>query len=307
MATYTGCSLNWEFWVRTLGTATEKSAADAWGLSLSGSSVTVARAIRAAGGKAITFGLCGPTPTLSTSLLELAFDGDRQYVHLLEVLDETSGAFVPIHGSAKQSGVIGKKGDVREEGVEAALMQLRKLLHDCRNDFGAMTGLREVELRFARELYLAVAKGKRVLTPHGGFCQNLRSSGLLSEVDCLVLNESERVATSMSTQELALVGPRVVIVTEGRRGGHCIFDGDRLVQYKSVVLTEQESPGTGDWFLGSLIAFMDHHGLSFHTVNRGEIESACRYAATIAGHKATISGASNGPDTEFISQLLQRG
>jgi len=277
-------------------------------LMLSGSSVIAAKSVRTAGRFAQTYGLIGP-PSLTTTLLSLATNGEGSYVHTVEGLDKTSFAFSPANRAIKKHKVAGIKGNVMHEKIESALSQMRTLLGDV-DGFCVGSGLREEEVPFAKEAFKRCRPGQRVLSPRKDFCPNLWSSGLISGperlVDCLVINSHEFAGINVSKRQLGAEGPRVIIVTDGIKGGGCLFGGGRWIEYPSVVITEQESPGTGDWFLGALVAFMDHNNLSFATIGVEEIERALLFAATVAGHKAAEQGAINGPSEHFMRQLLDR-
>ncbi|MES2223389.1 MAG: hypothetical protein V4469_00485 [Patescibacteria group bacterium] len=302
-----GCSVNPELLIKTIGSSAEKPLLESVEADFTGSSVTAGRAALALNLEVKTFGLVGPNNSLASLLLSHALNGNGKHVHCLEVLDETSLAVIPHDSASKERvKVFGMKGRIVPEKVGPACEELRQLVADCDGDsIVALTGFREEERPFADVMLSRFPKGNRVLIPRPEFCPKLMESGLLGEIDCLVVNEQEFIHIGRSLSEIVNNGPRIVVVTNGSNGGTCFFEGGVEWQYNSHRLTDRESPGTGDWFLGAVLAFMDYHRLSFSTVTHNEFHQAVKFAAMVAGHKATMPGAKNGPPPAKILELLQ--
>lgn len=282
----------------------EKLLLSSYDLLPAGTSVCVAKAMQIVGSRVQTFGLVGPSGSLANDMLELAARRAGISLHRLDALDRTSFAFLPLDLSQGRSKVAGEKGKVLPHKVGPACKVLEEHIKASHTGFGVMTGLREEELPFAEVVFRNTQKGMRVLSPRREFCDKLAGSGVLSNVDCLVVNEIEFQATGLSLRDLHNIGPRVVIVTRGKEGGEALINDHAPVKYDPVVETDHESPGTGDWFLGAFLAFMDHRSLAFNEVTQEELGEALQFAARIAGRKATISGSTNGPSEEFCRSSL---
>lgn len=301
----TACSLNGEFWGEFHDDASEeKLVLNDYGLILAGSSAIVAVAAQSVGSQTSVIGLVGP-PSLATTLLHEAAKLSCLNLHTLPVLDETSFAFSPINRSKEKNKVSGKKGKVISGKIESELAHLHNILESReKGSYGVMTGLRLEELPIAREVFRKIPKGKRVVSPRTEFCSEAAFRNVLKDVDCVVLNEIELRNTGVSALELCSIGPRLVVVTQGKNGGYCQFKCRRKVIYEPVERTEGEAPGTGDWFLGSFLAYLDRLEGSFLTFELEVIEEALHFAATVAGRKAPIPGASNGPELSWIRRQL---
>lgn len=300
-----GCSLNPEIHgVFADDSSKEKLPLLGFDLSFSGSSANVANALRACGCPVGLFGLVGPHSKKRDLLLLAAKWSGLPLPHLLEVLTETNLAFLPIDISKSKNKVAGVKGEIVDEKVLEALTSLHQFVDGHKNAFGVMTGFRREEFPFGQAVLERTAVGQRVLCPRDVLCSDPAFKPFLRTVDCLVVNEIEFGSAGGNVEQLLACGPRVVVVTRGKNGGECYVRDESTVTYEPYVLTDMESPGTGDWFLGSLIACITMANETFLTAQPDVIQKAARFAARVAGQKAVIPGAANGPSEELIRQLL---
>jgi sugar/nucleoside kinase (ribokinase family) len=300
-----GCSFNSEVVAILTDLSVEKGVLPGFDVAFSGSSANVANASRACGSSVGLFGLVGPN-SLRTDLLKLAAKWAKfPLPTLLDVLTDTSVAVIPYDLKSSRTTVAGAKGEIVQAKVNSALRKLKRFLDINPNAFGVMTGFRKEELPFANAVYNRTPAGKRVLCPRVAFCRDASFEAFLLGVDCLVVNEEEFYAAGGNAQNLIDLGPRVVVVTKGRAGGECYVRGERVVVYEPHIVTQREATGTGDWFLGSFISYLDIAGETFLTATSDMIRRAVTFAARVAGHKATIPGGSKGPSEELIRQLLR--
>jgi len=274
-------------------------------LTIAGTSACVAKAANLIGSQTLTIGFVGPQGSLESQMLGWAIMQSGLNFKLIEALDHTSFAFLPIDIASKRNRLAGKRGLVVESMVQSVSSQVGDIVASCPDAFGVATGLRCSEIPFAKAIYKSTVRGKRVLSPNRELCAKLDES-LLGEVDCLVLNELEFESTSQTIGSLRDLGPRVVIVTKGRKGGEVLLNGFSSGSYEPFVMTERESPGTGDWFLGALLAYFDKFSLSFDTVQTDELGEALKFAATVAGYKAQFYGSAKGPESEFLQKLIRQ-
>ncbi len=299
-----GCSLNAEVLAILRNLLVEKGDLLGFDVAFSGSSANVANALRACGSSVGLFGLVGHH-SMRTDLLKLAAKwANFPLPTLLDVLTDTSIAVIPYDKQSDKTTVAGAKGEIVQEKVRLALRQLRKFLDKNPDAFGVMTGFRKEELPFAKVVFEKTPVGKRVLCPREAFCRDSAFESFLSSVDCLVVNETEFDSAGGNAANLIDRGPRVVVVTKGRTGGEFYVRGENAVAYEPHVVTHMEATGTGDWFLGSFISYLDLAGESFLTATSATIKKAVVFAARVAGQKADIPGGSKGPSVELIRQLL---
>lgn len=307
MNTVIGCSLNSQIVGSFISSQhKEKLELKQCLLELSGSTANVALALNACECEVSPFGLVGPEGELGRELMILASKmSELPPPMLLEVLDKTSLAFLPIElGVEGMAKLAGMKGRVDDKKVGAALAELESFLENHRDSFGVVTSLREQELPFGNTVLDRTLPGGRVLTVRDEFCHDQHFLPILSKVNCLVLNEVEFRCAGSDAEVLLNAGPRVVVLTKGKEGGECYVKGEARFAYEPHVLTTYESPGTGDWFLGALVAYLVRRNETFLTVSHEVIRQAVNFASEVAGHKACYPGATNGPANDVMRQLL---
>ncbi|MCX6793041.1 MAG: carbohydrate kinase family protein [Candidatus Falkowbacteria bacterium] len=117
----------------------------------------------------------------------------------------------------------------------------------------------------------------------------------LALTDILILNKDEAVEllmpltkkvlpVSMMLKKLYKSGPKIVIITEGRRGAS-VFDGKKIYKEKATTHKAIDTTGVGDAFGSTFVAAFDYHN---------NISRALKLAMKNSGSVVTKLGAQNG-------------
>lgn len=83
---------------------------------------------------------------------------------------------------------------------------------------------------------------------------------------------------------LKALGPRIIILTDGRRGSYC-FDGEQMYQIGIVDLPVVERTGCGDAYASAFVSAL-HYGLP--------VTEAMRWGSVNGAHEATALGSQTG-------------
>jgi hypothetical protein len=268
----------------------------------SGSSGNTNGAIRRLGGNSHLVGLVEVNydqeeETLESLLLKRVIKQGGVSFTPVPVLSKTNVAAIPIIKGINGE-VWGKKGKIIHSMVPSALQILKgPSVRIGPNTFSVVTGLRKVELPFAKALLDRTEAGFRVLNAKATLCAISREfKKILKLVDLLVLNRREFEETGMELSELYDCGPKLTIVTDDSDGGMFSFGRYEERLFKPVCFPGGKfETGAGDWFLGALISEFIRLKKSTKTIELGEFENAINFAARVAGKKITIPGGGNGP------------
>ncbi len=147
---------------------------------------------------------------------------------------------------------------------------------------------------------IARAAGVPVLYDCGGLYEGVEN--LLALTDVMIPSEEfalrhtgETDARRAAQALMKRYGPRVVVITQGARGG-ILFDGTRLVPYPIYPAKVVDSNGAGDVFHGAFAAGMCK-GFGW--------ENCCHFASAASALKCTGVGARESvPDFETVKHCL---
>ncbi len=119
----------------------------------------------------------------------------------------------------------------------------------------------------------------------------------LATTDILILNRDEATelvisatknkkpwAVSVMLKKLRSFGPRLVVITEGRKGAQA-FDGKKIYLQKATAQKALDTTGVGDAFGSTFVAGLDYHG---------DIRRALKAAMKNSGSVVTKVGAQHG-------------
>lgn len=266
-------------------------------VQLSGSSGDVAVGCMRLGRQARLVGFTGFETSVIDGLLENALKDFCLPFRRIPILDQTSCAVLPADFS-QSSRVIGKRGDVLPELVDAA----KRIIDDLDLSPGVMrvaTGVRSVEVPLVDHFF---GDSQRcVLNPNAFLCQEHADiEVLLPKTRLLILNDYEfdKYFGEKGGNICAFhtFGVRLVIMTTGKTGGVCSLNGD-VWQYESI---RYDAPayydaGAGDWFLAGFLTAIVENEFSLETITREQAEKCITFACHVAGLKVTRPGAANGP------------
>ena len=147
----------------------------------------------------------------------------------------------------------------------------------------------------------AKESGTAVLYDCGGLYEGVFR--LLALTDIMIPSEEfalghtgERDAEAAAKKLFALYSPRVVVITQGSRGG-LIYDGESLTRYPVFPVKVKDSNGSGDVFHGAF-AFALTKGYSY--------EKCARFASAVSALKCTGIGARESvPSFERVLEFLK--
>ena len=148
---------------------------------------------------------------------------------------------------------------------------------------------------------LAKKSGTAVLYDCGGLYEGVER--LLALTDIMIPSEEfalghtgEADAEAAAKRLFALYAPRVVVITQGSRGG-LIYDGERTVRYPVFPVEVKDSNGSGDVFHGAF-AYGLTEGYSY--------EKCARFASAVSALKCTGVGARESvPTLERVKEFLK--
>lgn len=148
---------------------------------------------------------------------------------------------------------------------------------------------------------LARAHGTAVLYDCGGLYEGVEK--LLAYTDVMIPSEEFalghthcKTAEEAAQKLFAGYAPRVVVITQGKRGG-ILYDGKQLRTYPIYPATVVDSNGSGDVFHGAFAA-----GL----VKGYSMESCCHFSSAVSALKCTGVGARESvPDLETVKNYLK--
>ncbi|MDD5721361.1 MAG: carbohydrate kinase family protein [Candidatus Pacebacteria bacterium] len=297
-----GVSVNSEFELVVKDTPGPKKELD---ISLcscpSGSSGNADGAIRNLGGHSSLVGLVEVNydkeeETLESLLLKRVVKQSGVSFTPVPVLSKTNIAAIPIiKGSNGQ--VWGKKGEIIHSEVSQALQILSgPEVGIGPKTFVVITGLRAVELPFAKALLSQAQKGYSVLNAKESFCKSREFKKILPLVDLLVLNQREFFSTGMCFSEIYDCGPTHMVMTDSDKGGMLYFGRGYYEKFAPVKFPNNNyETGAGDWFLGALVSELIRRKISTETMTLNKFRNVVAFAARVAGKKITMTGGGNGP------------
>lgn len=148
---------------------------------------------------------------------------------------------------------------------------------------------------------IARANDTLVLYDCGGLYDGVER--LLELTDIMIPSEEFAIGhTGCETAEeaakrlYALYHPKVVVITQGSKGG-ILFDGKRMVSYPVYKVEAIDSNGSGDVFHGAFAA-----GL----VKGYDFETCCYFSSAVSALKCTGVGArESAPDFETVKQFME--
>ncbi len=127
---------------------------------------------------------------------------------------------------------------------------------------------------------------------------------LLSLTDIMIPSEEFALGhTGESSAEVAaeklfsLYSPRVVVITQGKRGG-LIYDGEKICRYPAYPVEVKDSNGAGDVF----------HGAFAFAVTKGyPYEKCAHFSSAVSAIKCMGIGARESvPEFEYVNEYLQK-
>lgn len=149
-----------------------------------------------------------------------------------------------------------------------------------------------LEMATATKTPLAWNPGRKQL--FAGYA-NLKS--FLAQTDILLLNKDEATelylsmtketkapAVSRMLRRIAKAGPRLVVITEGRKGAQA-FDGKKIYSQKATSQKPIDTTGVGDAFGATFVISIDMHG---------DVQRALKAAMKNSGSVVAKPGAQNG-------------
>ena len=148
---------------------------------------------------------------------------------------------------------------------------------------------------------IARASKRPVLYDCGGLYAGVER--LLALTDIMIPSEEFALGhTGASSAEEAAerlydtYAPRVVVITQGKRGG-ILYDGERLLSYPVYPATVLDSNGSGDVFHGAFAA----------GVTRGfDFEKCCHFASAVSALKCMGVGARESvPDLDTVKRYMK--
>lgn len=204
-------------------------------------------------------------------------------------------SFVLLNTQAKTRTVVWNKGTVPAPmPVELDLnaIQSAKILHLDGNQMDAAVHA----ARFARKNGVTVSLDAG--SPYPGIDQ------LLPFVDILIPSEEfamkvtgKKNAEDAARQLMCMYQPRVLVVTQGSRGGIYMENGE-IRRYPAYSVEVIDSCGAGDVFHGAFLAAWLQEG--------NTLEQCCRFASAVSAIKCTHFGAREGiPSLERTRAFLK--
>lgn len=296
----------------------EKGALNSFNVSLSGTSVNVASALKSLGHNSLLMVPSEGQESDAGYIFERVLRRSELTHVRLNVLDSTPLAVYPVNGDRKgQCLLYGRKGVLTKDPsrIERAIKEVCSFNGLWRIATGVDIGMTTLAWNL-----LGDEKNFRVLSPHWTLCKNsdFRNFTLagspLERCDVLVLNKLEfEEFLQRSEEDLHAFGVRLIIVTEGESGGRFSLCNDatggvvRFGKYEAVHSTTRTfSVGAGDWFLGGFVSRLmeaEEGGLatSFASMPFEVVQDACSFGAKVAGVKVTMKGGSNGPTRSQVA------
>ena len=148
---------------------------------------------------------------------------------------------------------------------------------------------------------LARENGTTVLYDCGGLYDGVER--LLPLTDVMIPSEEfalghtgEKDAEAAAKRLFTLYAPRVVVITQGSRGG-LIYDGARILRYPVFPVEVKDSNGSGDVF---------HGAFAFGLTNGYSYEKCARFASAVSALKCTGIGARESvPSFDRVKEFLK--
>ena len=144
--------------------------------------------------------------------------------------------------------------------------------------------------------------GGRVLYDAGGLYEGverlLECTDILIPSEEFALGHTGKATAEQAAQALyAAYHPRVVVITQGKKGG-LFYDGERLLAYPAYPADVVDSNGAGDVFHGAFAAGLLHGYTE---------EACCHYASAASALKCGGTGArESAPRHDDVLDLLRR-
>lgn len=148
---------------------------------------------------------------------------------------------------------------------------------------------------------IARENGTTVLYDCGGLYEGVER--LLPLTDVMIPSEEfalghtgEKDAEAAAKKLFTLYAPRVVVITQGSRGG-LIYDGARILRYPVFPVEVKDSNGSGDVF---------HGAFAFGLTNGYSYEKCARFASAVSALKCTGIGARESvPSFDRVKDFLK--
>ena len=212
--------------------------------------------------------------------------GTNAFCSCIWLSDETASRTCVFHRGTVPPTAIGEK-------EKAAIADAEILLVDGNDLDAAVCGAE-----------IAKEQGTMVLYDAGGLYPNVER--LLRLTDILIPSEEfalghtgEETAEAAAKKLFAMYSPRVVVITQGKKGG-ILFDGETVTTYPAFSVDAVDSNGSGDVF----------HGAFAYAVTRGwDYRKCCVFSSAVSAVKCTRVGARVGVPTldETLKFLSARG
>ncbi len=299
----TGPSVNPEqlFYFNSLEHGDKKTMTRPSELLLAGSSANVLHAVRKHGGDGLLVGFVSAHDTLLVDvMLREALKTANMAFEPLHVLDGTNIAVIQIDENGHSPIILCQTHKVLPHKVSGAEADIDMLSLD-KDAYGVATGIRPGQEFFAIRLFERILPGRRILNFNKGLGSSEHMHEVIRGADMVVVNELELQKIGLTPNEVHRIGPKVVIVTEAEKGGVVSVGGSKE-RFEAVTFEGSctSNTGAGDWFLGTLVWWLEKNALTVHDLNLLRLKEGVSLAAKVAGKKITMPGGANGPS---ISEL----
>lgn len=274
-------------------------------ITLSGSSINIAKCLQNMGHKAHALILTGGkngsiwNQMISDALIKLLHNSGIQNTHF-NVLNEPSFAIVPTDLSGqRETELFGLRGKINQDLIKEVYSKIEESVEGF--DWVTLSGVRLEEVELAKIVLKKGQVGKRLLIPKPELISSVNFKDVLQYVDLLIMNKAEFATyPDRNIEKLHEYGPKVVIVTDSANGG-IYSNGNGVFVYEpyKVETKNNTTVGCGDWFAGAFNSWCLEND-SDYSLDSLSIKNAVNFSAQISAKKINYSGGSNGPKREDI-------
>jgi sugar/nucleoside kinase (ribokinase family) len=220
---------------------------------------------------------------------------------LYPILEKSHFAFSPVNGETQKKISIGYKGKINCSDIKPILSDIKKQTGLWR----IATGVRPEEAIFIECLF-DKSPGCRSLNPRDILAEDKQVfPSLLKKTDLLIFNMEEFNACEVaSISDFHKLGPVLVIVTDGKKGGIFSHRNFGVERYQATNYVPEDAPtytiGAGDWFHASFVAMARENNKPYSELSHEELLEFINFASKVAGKKVTMNGSINGPTRDML-------